>query len=61
MTKEQYLKIVNEKIQNPNSKQIMINQINNFFNYLNFTLPPHNYKIGDNVYLKKRYPTSRNI
>lgn len=53
MTKEQYLKIVNEKIQNPNSKQIMINQINNFFNYLNFTLPPHNYKIGDNVYLKK--------
>ena len=53
MTKEQYLKIVNEKIQNSNSKQIMINQINNFFNYLNFTLPPHNYKIGDNVYLKK--------
>ncbi len=53
MTKEQYLKVVNEKIQNPNSKQIMINQINNFFNFLNFTLPPHNYKIGDNVYLKK--------
>lgn len=53
MTKEQYLKVVNEKIQNPNSKQIMINQINNFFNSLNFTLPPHNYKIGDNVYLKK--------
>lgn len=47
MTKEQYLKIVNEKIQNPNSKQIIINQINNFFN---FTLPPHNYKTGDNVY-----------
>lgn len=53
MTKEQYLKVVNKKIQNPNSKQIMINQINNFFNSLNFTLPPHNYKIGDNVYLKK--------
>ena len=53
MTKEQYLKIVNEKIQNPNSKQIMINQINNFFNSLNFTLPPHNYKMNDKVYLKK--------
>ena len=53
MTKEQYLKIVNEKIQNSNSKHIMINQINIFFNSLNFTLPPHNYKIGDNVYLKK--------
>ena len=53
MTKEQYSKIVNEKIQNPNSKQIMINQINNFFNSLNFTLPPHNYKMNDKVYLKK--------
>lgn len=53
MTKEQYLKIINEKIQNKKSKQIMINQINNYFNALTFTLPPHNYKIGDEVYLKK--------
>ena len=39
MTKEQYLKIVNEKIQNSNSKHIMINQINIFLILL--ILPYH--------------------
>ena len=31
MNKENYIEIINEKIKNKNSKQIMINQINNYY------------------------------
>ena len=42
MNKENYIEIINEKIKNKNSKQIMINQINNYYD------SKANYKSGLN-------------
>lgn len=54
MIKEDYIKIVNDKINNDASKNILINQINEYYNILeNYKPTKHNYKIGDLVYLKK--------
>lgn len=52
MNQDYYIKIVNEKI-NSVSKEIMIGQINKYFKYKNVIMSKHNYKVGDNVYLKK--------
>ena len=54
MNKENYIEIINEKIKNKNSKQIMINQINNYYDSkANYKKKKHNYKIDDQVLLKK--------
>lgn len=52
MNKEKYIKIVNEKL-NGNSKKIMLRQIENYYDAKNYVLPNHEYKIGDEVLLKK--------
>lgn len=53
MKKEDYIKIVREKLKG-NSKEIMINQINNYYELKeNYKQKEHNYKIGDEVFLKK--------
>ena len=45
MNKENYIEIINEKIKNKNSKQIMINQINNYYDSkANYKKKKHNYK-----------------
>ena len=54
MSKEEYIKIVNDKMNNDNSKNIMIKQINEYYDILEkYKLQNHNYNIGDLVYLKK--------
>lgn len=54
MIKEDYIKIVNDKINNINSKNIMIKQINEYYDILEKYKPNnHKYKINDLVYLKK--------
>lgn len=56
MNKEEYIKIVNDKIRNNKSKDIMLNQINEYYDILEKYKPlKHNYKIGDLVYLKKEH------
>lgn len=52
MNKEEYIKIVNEKL-NGNSKEIMLNQIENYYKSKEIKIPRHDYNIGDDVYLKK--------
>ena len=48
MTKEEYIKIVNDKMKDHNSKNIMIKQINEYFNALEKYKPlKHNYNNGD--------------
>lgn len=51
MNKEEYIKIINKRLKG-NSKKIMINQINNYFNSLNYKIK-NKYKVGDKVLLKK--------
>lgn len=54
MKKEDYIKITNDKLVNPVSKEIMVSQINNYYNAKeNYKIPNHNYKINDDVILKK--------
>ena len=54
MKRQNYIEIINEKIKNKNSKQIMINQINNYYDSkANYKKKKHNYKIDDQVLLKK--------
>ena len=54
MKKEDYIKITNEKLKNNISKEIMIRQIDNYYNVKkDIKIPNHNYKIGDDVKLKK--------
>lgn len=54
MIKEEYIKIVDDKMKDNNSKNIMIKQINEYYNILDEYKPSKsNYKIGDSVYLKK--------
>ena len=51
MNKEDYIKIVNEKLTG-NSKQIMLNQIDRYYNSKNYIVK-RNYEIGKKVLLKK--------
>ena len=54
MNKEDYIKITNEKLNNNFSKEIMIHQINTYYNIKeNTKIPNHNYKLNDEVILKK--------
>lgn len=54
MLKEDYLRITDEKLESEISKEIMINQINAYYDAKdNYKLVNCNYKIGDDVYLKK--------
>lgn len=51
MNKEDYIKIVNEKLQG-NSKQIMLDQIERYYEAKKYKIS-NNYKVGENVLLKK--------
>lgn len=51
MNKEDYIKIVNEKLTG-NSKQIMLNQIDKYYNSKNYIIK-RKFKIGEKVLLKK--------
>lgn len=51
MSKEDYIEIVNKKLSG-NSKEIMIRQINNYYNAKEYVLN-NKYEIGDKVFLKK--------
>ena len=54
MNKEEYIKIINEKLINDNSRKIIISQIKKYYEIKdNIKLNEHNYKIGDDVFLKK--------
>lgn len=54
MNKEQYIKISNEKLENNNSKKILISQIEKYYEIKDkYKINKHNYKVGDNVYLPK--------
>ena len=53
MNKNDYLKIVKKKIKNKKSRIILIEQIETYFDLCEYSLEPHNYQIGDNVYLSK--------
>lgn len=54
MNKEDYIKEANKILKHKNAKQIMVKQINKFYEIKDsFTLLKHNYNIGDDVYLKK--------
>ena len=52
MNKEKYIEITNSKLNNLSSK-IMIKQIDNYYASKEYILPKHNYKVGDDVFLKK--------
>ena len=54
MDKNEYLKLTKANIHNKNSKQLLINQIDNFYEILNtYKSKKHKYKIWDLVKLKK--------
>ena len=53
MDKEEYINLVNDKISNFKTKEIMIRQIDNFFAVKKILLKHHTYNVGDLVYLKK--------
>ena len=54
MNKNEYIKITNEKLTNNHSKEIMIHQINTYYNIKeNIKIPNHNYKLNDEVTLTK--------
>lgn len=52
MNKENYVRIVNEKL-NDNYKIIMLNQIEQYYKAKEYTLPKTKYSIGDDVKLEK--------
>lgn len=52
MNKENYIEIAKNKL-NEDSSRIMINQIENYYDAKDYVLPNHEYKIGDEVLLKK--------
>lgn len=52
MDKNDYIRITQEKLKG-NSKEIMIDQINNYYMAKEYTNPKHKYSVGDGVYLKK--------
>lgn len=54
MNKDDYIKIINEKLKNNVSKKIMGRQINVYYDIKDkVIIPNHNYKIGEEVKLKK--------
>lgn len=54
MNKEKYIEFAKEKINNPNSRNIVIKQIERYYNALeNYTPLACSYKVGDKVYLSK--------
>ena len=54
MLKEDYIRVTDEKLESEISKEIMINQIKSYYDAKNnYKLVNCNYKIGDDVYLKK--------
>lgn len=52
MDRIDYIEITKNKLSNK-SADIMINQIEKYYDVKNYILPKHNYKIGDEVLLKK--------
>lgn len=53
MNKKEYIKYINDNFVGK-TKELLINQINKFYEYKdNFKLDEHNYKVGDEVFLKK--------
>lgn len=52
MNKEKYLNQATSKL-NGNAKVIMLKQIENYYKAKDYVLPKHNYKVGDDVFLKK--------
>lgn len=52
MNKNDYIKLVQEKLKD-NSKDIMIDQINNYYMAKEYSNLKHKYSVGDDVYLKK--------
>lgn len=54
MNKEKYIEIAKEKINNPNSRNIVIKQIERYYEALeNYTPFASSYKVGDKVFLSK--------
>ena len=54
MNKEKYIEIARDKINNPNSMNIVIKQIERYYNALeNYTPLASSYKVGDKVFLSK--------
>ena len=54
MIKEDYIKITKERLNNNISKEIMIKQIDSYYNAKeNYKLPKHKYEIGDEITLLK--------
>lgn len=54
MTKENYIEIATTKIKNEDSKKIMLEQINNYYELKNnYVAKPSKYKVGDKVKLTK--------
>lgn len=60
MNKETYIRITKSKL-NKLSADIMIKQIEKYDEAKSLKLPNHNYKVGDEVILKKRNTTSWNL
>jgi len=52
MVKDDYVKVVNEKLKG-NSRDIMLEQINNYYLAKNYNLLMNNYNVGDYVKLEK--------
>ena len=52
MNKEDYVKVINEKLSG-NSKRIVLNQIDNYYDAESYELGKSKYVVGDDVYLKK--------
>lgn len=53
MNKENYIKIINTKINNPNTRNIMIKQIDTYNKVSKEIIDNKKYSIGDRVFLKK--------
>lgn len=52
MNKEYYIKVVNKKI-NDNARNILLNQIEEYYKIKDIVLPRHKYRVGDDVLLLK--------
>ena len=52
MNKEETIKIIKKKVKG-NSKRIMINQVEKYYNASDYIIHKHNYTKGDKVFLKK--------
>lgn len=52
MNKENYINIINKKVDG-NARNIMLEQLDNYYEASKYVLPKHKYSLGDKVYLKK--------